>query len=104
MSRGARKHNLDGNHHAISDALRAIGAKPVSTASVGSGFPDIAVGYRGVNVLLEVKNGDKPPSKQALTEAEKNFHETWPGQISIVRTPEEAVIAVINYAAARGIV
>ncbi len=98
MSRGVQRCRTDSNHTEIMDALRTIGAKPQSLASVGDGCPDILVGYHGVNVLLEVKDGAKVPSKQALTSAERTWHDTWPGQVAIVTSAEEAQLAVINFA------
>jgi len=98
MSRGVQRCRTDSNHTEIMEALRNIGAKPQSLAIVGDGCPDLIVGYQGVNVLLEIKDGAKVPSKQALTAAERDWHETWPGQVSIVRNAEEAQMAVINFA------
>ena len=55
----------------------------------GKGRPDLLVGYRGVNFLLEVKG-----PKGALNEAQERYHAEWKGQIAVVRTPEEALEAV----------
>jgi hypothetical protein len=51
----------------------------------GDGFPDIAVGYGGVTMLVEIKDGSKSPSRQRLTPAEKLFHRDWAGGVMIVR-------------------
>ena len=67
--------------------------RPKSTAMIGDGFPDIAVGYRQITVLLEVKRHG-----EALTDAERNFRETWPGAYAVVYNAEEAINAVINHA------
>jgi len=75
----------------IVKALRKVGAKVYVLSGVGHGFPDLLVGWRGENTLLECKTGDA-----GLTTEEKEFHATWPGKIAIVRTPEEAVLAVIG--------
>ena len=104
MSRGVQRCQTDSNHTAVMDALRAAAMKPVSTASLGSGFPDIVVGFRGINVMLEVKDGAKFPSQRALTADEKTFHETWPGQICVVESPEAAVIAVVEAAQKLGLI
>lgn len=71
---------------------------------MGHGCPDIIAGYRNINVLLEVKDGSKPPSARVLTAAEREFHETWGGQVAIVTGPEEAVIAVMIAAKNLGLV
>lgn len=103
MSRGVQRCRLDGNHGDVMKALLASGMKAVSTAAVGSGFPDICVGFRGLTVMLEVKDGSKPPSARTLTADERNFHETWPGHIAIVGSPEEAVCAVVDHATKLGV-
>jgi len=89
-----RAANLDGNHVAIVDALRAVGATVTSTASLGGGFVDLVVGYRGANYLLEVKDGSLPPSRRKLTPREQAFHDGWRGQTAVVETVEQAVKAI----------
>lgn len=70
----------DDNHAEIRDALRDIpGVVVADTASLGDGFPDLVVGYRGVISLLEIKDGSKPPSKQKLTDDEQKFFDKWAG-------------------------
>lgn len=44
----------------------------------------------GANLLVELKDGSKPPSAQRLTSDEAQFHSTWQGQVSIVNSPESA--------------
>ena len=46
------------------------------------------------NYLLEVKDGNKPPSARKLTKNEQKFHDTWRGQIAIVENVAEALAAV----------
>lgn len=103
MSRGVQRCRLDGNHTAVCAALRNAGMEPLSLAKVGEGCPDIVVGWLGVNVLLEIKDGEKPPSARQLTAAEQDFHATWPGQVHIAESPEQAVLAVIAHAKACGV-
>lgn len=91
-----RAANVDSNHRAIVLALRAIGVSVQSLASVGSGVPDLLCGYHGRNVLLELKDGEKPASARVLTLDEKDWHAKWAGQVAIVETPEEAQLAVIR--------
>jgi hypothetical protein len=85
------------------DALRAAAMKPHSTASLGGGFPDLVVGFRGINVMLEIKDGSKVLSAQSLTADEKTFHATWPGQVSVVSSAEEAISAVVAEAKKAGV-
>ena len=83
---------VDNTQGPIVDALRDIGASVAITSPLGGGFGDLVVGFRGVNVLLEAKTGNEP-----LTAAETKFHGEWNGQVAIVRTPEEAQLAVISH-------
>jgi len=87
MRRVARR---DANERRVIDALRACGAyvKQIND----EGFVDLLVWYRGHVLLLEVKDGDKPPSARALTPAEAKFHAEWPGQnLHIVNSEHEAL-------------
>lgn len=88
----ARK--VDANQAAITAALRRVGASVQPLHTVGQGCPDLLVGYRGVNSVLEVKDGTKPPSAQKLTPDEANWHARWRGQVTIVRTVDEALTAI----------
>ena len=91
MRRAAR---TDANHSDIVAALRAIGATVTSTAAVGSGFVDVVAGYRGVNYLLEIKDGSKPPSARKLTDDELKWHQDWRGQAHVVETVDQAIKVV----------
>ena len=82
----------DRNHAEIINALRKIPNLSVfSTHEVGKGFPDIVIGYKGVNYLIEIKDGNKPPSARKLTDAELQFHSNWKGQIKIVNNFDEVL-------------
>jgi len=82
---------VDRNQPEIVKALRKAGCSVRSTHMIGSGFPDIVGGVRGKNYLIEIKDGDKPPSGQRLTPAEKEFFMTWKGQVNVASTIEEAL-------------
>lgn len=82
---------VDSNQSEIVEALRAIGATVQTLHQVGGGVPDLLVGFRGVNILLEVKDGKKPPSARRLTEAEYSWHVDWRGQVAVVNNVDEAI-------------
>lgn len=87
MRRAARR---DANEDQVVSALEACGAfvKKIN----GSGEFDLLVWYRGYTLLLEVKDGRKPPSAQALTPAEEKFHRDWPGNnLHIVNSVDSAL-------------
>jgi len=86
-----RRHGrIDANQHDIVDALRSVGASVVSLASIGDGCPDLLVGWRERNYLLEVKDGNKPVSQQALTPDQLAWVNAWRGQWARVTTIAEA--------------
>lgn len=85
---------IDDNQPEIVKALRAAGASVEPLHAVGGGVPDLLVGYRGVNYLLEVKNPMKSPAQQALTKKQKEWHPKWRGQLCVVRTVGEALRAI----------
>lgn len=88
MRRAAR---IDANQTAIVEALRAAGAT-VRIVTQGNGLPDLLVGFRGVTLLLELKDGSKPPSARKLTKAEEKFFMEWRGGlIAVVNNVDEAL-------------
>lgn len=89
-----RASRTDANHAEIVKALRDIGASVRDTSAVGCGFPDLVVGMRGRNWLLEIKDGNKPPSQQRLTDAQIDFKATWRGHWAVVRSAIEAIDVV----------
>lgn len=84
----------DANQLDIVLALRQVGASVQPLHMVGQGCPDLLVGVRGINLVLEIKDGTKPPSAQRLTPDEANWHALWRGQLLIVRSIKEALAAV----------
>ncbi len=85
---------IDGNHIQIRDALRKLGYSVLSLANLGGGAPDLLVGGRGINILLEVKNPKQPPSKRGLTDDEIQFMQEWKGQAAIVTDIQSALDAI----------
>lgn len=81
----------DANHRQIVDALRRIGASVVDLSDVGDGCPDLLVGFRGKNYLMEVKDGAKKPSERRLRETQVEFFRDWTGQAAKVENVAEAL-------------
>ena len=87
-----RAAKIDANHEAVVLALRAAGATVQSLAGVGKGVPDLLVGYQGQTLLMEVKDGFKPPSKRALNEDQLRWHGRWNGgALAVVDNPDGAL-------------
>lgn len=77
-------HRLDANHRTIRDGLRQVGA------TVNEKGPlDLLVGFRGRNFLLEVKT-----ARGRIRTTQKAFLSVWQGQACVVRTLNEALIAI----------
>lgn len=86
-----RRARVDDNQGEIVATLRQLGATVYLTHTVGGGFPDLVVGWRGKNYLVEVKDGDKAPSARELTPAEQDFHATWKGSVLIFESKNDAI-------------
>jgi hypothetical protein len=91
MRRAAR---TDANQSAIINALRGVGASVQDLSRVGHGCPDLLVGFRGCNWLLEVKDGSKNASDRKLTSDQVTWHRTWSGQKAVVLNEDEALRAI----------
>ena len=85
---------VDDNQPEIVAALRKVGASVQPLHAVGRGCPDILVGYRGRNLLMEIKDGKKSPSRRRLTADQDKWHDDWAGQVAIVINVDEALHAL----------
>ncbi len=85
---------VDSNQKAIVAALRAHGASVEHIHAIGKGCPDILVGFRGKNFLMELKDGSLSPSKRKLTPDEIDWHRRWAGEVYVVESADEALIAI----------
>ena len=74
--------------------LRRLGCSVAITSGLGDGFPDVVVRRRGKNLLIEIKDGAKPPSARKLTSDQIDFHSAWRGTIVVVESVEQALAAV----------
>lgn len=88
MRRAAR---VDENQKEVVAALRKIGATVTPIHMVGKGVSDLLVSYRQQWLVMEVKDGAKPPSARALTPDEKAWIGEQRAPVYIVTSPLEAV-------------
>ena len=86
MRRVAR---VDANQREITAALRKVGATVQPLHMVGRNFPDLLVGYRQRNYLLEVKSG-----KGTLSTGQSEWALTWRGHYAEVHSVDEALLAI----------
>ena len=85
---------VDANQPEIVAALRAAGATVQHLHEVGRGCPDILVGFRNDNYLIEIKDGSKPPSARQLTPKEQEWHQEWRGYVTVVESAEDALAVI----------
>ena len=71
----------DADQDDIVQAARCWGASVCLLHRVGGGVPDILIGYKGVNLLVEVKT-----LSGELNERQREWHEDWRGQVCVVRS------------------
>ena len=76
---------VDANQAEIVAALRAVGAT-VDWLKSGDDKPDLLVGYRGNNYLLEVKQPGEYP-----TDGQIGWITNWEGRAKVVFSAEEAL-------------
>ena len=83
---------VDANQTEIVADLRKVGATVQHLHGVGAGCPDLLVGFRGVNYLIEIKTLGGP-----LRRSQVEWHDLWRGQVAVARTSEDAlrIIGVI---------
>lgn len=85
MRRAAKK---DLNQDAIVAELLACGCSVRKTHQLGGGFPDLAVGWRGRTLLVEVK---QPGKEDDLTADEREFFAAWRGAAIVAYRAEDVI-------------
>lgn len=94
-----RRGRVDDNQKQIVSELRGVyGMSVAITSDLGSGFPDIVVGYMGINGMFEIKDPAKPLSARALTKDELHFHAHWHGKVEIAHTADEVIESMMTKA------
>jgi len=83
---------VDANQQEIVNTLRDCCCVVEVTSDVGRGFPDLVVRTpRGSVYLVEVKDGAKRPSEQALTDAQVAFSRRWGDSYRVIKTRSQAI-------------
>lgn len=91
MRRAAR---IDQNQPQIVKDLRCLGVTVQPLAAVGEGCPDLLIGFRSRNFLIEIKNPDKPKRDQQLTPDQVEWHAHWAGQVAVCRSTDEILLII----------
>jgi hypothetical protein len=80
----------DANQAEICRALHRVGASVTLLSMVGSGVPDLLVGFRGTTILLEIK-----VDAGQLNARQRNWLGSWRGGPAVVvRSVDEALAAI----------
>lgn len=87
--------NVDRNQAEIVDRLRQLGCSVIPLHQVGGGCPDLLIGFKAkgigpCTVLMEVKDGEKPPSARVLTKDQRKFFARFRGAACVIESADEA--------------
>lgn len=69
----------DRNHKDVIRWFLELGCTVVDLSKVGGGCPDLLVGVRGHERLVETKDPKRKPSERKLRPNQSEFFETWAG-------------------------
>lgn len=86
-----RIRRVDANQAEVVKALRKIGAAVTPIHTLGKGVSDLLVSFRQRWLVLEVKDGAKPPSARELTPDEERWIGEQRAPVYIVNSVTEAV-------------
>lgn len=93
----SRIRKVDSNQADLVKQIRKIpGVSVALTHTVGNGFPDAAVGFRGRTYLIEIKDPEKFKSQRKLTPEEKVFHDQWTGHVKIIENLDDITEMLFN--------
>ena len=80
---------VDSNQPEIVATLRGMGCSVQHLHAVGKGCPDLLVGLRGVNLLVEVKI-----ETGHLNDIQGAWHTSWRWQVAVIHNSEEAAALI----------
>lgn len=98
-----KKARVDANQKEIVQQLRKLDISVLHTHQLGKGAPDLILGYRNDNFMIELKDGNKTKSQQKLTPDEVEFQEKWQGNYAVCNSLEQ-ILTVIDYVDEGGVV
>jgi hypothetical protein len=82
---------VDESQPGIIDAARKLGASVALLYRAGHNIPDILLGYRGVDQLVEIKS-----VKGELSDGQQEFIDTWQGRpVKVARTVHDIISIVL---------
>ncbi len=78
MARSHLGNNRDTNHNELVNHFREFGLSVLIIADLAN-CCDIVIALHGRTIMIEIKDGKKPPSARKLTSGEIAFKESWKG-------------------------
>lgn len=81
-----RASRVDANQSELVAIARQLGAHVLHLHQLGKDAPDLLIGFRRVNILIEckTKNG-------VLSPGQVEWHWMWPGQVAVARDADELI-------------
>jgi len=79
-------HKRDANHADVAGWFRDLGCSVFDTSALGGGFPDLVVGVKGLNFMVEVKT-----AHGKLTKDQRDLFAVWRGKIHVVSTMDDCI-------------
>ena len=76
---------IDRNQPEIVKAFRKLGWTVAHIYQLKN-IADLIVAKNGFTALVEVKDGEKPPSQRRLTDGEREFAENWAGVYVVIES------------------
>jgi len=83
-----RAAKVDANQPEIVKAFRSLGWYVLIISQLKN-CCDIIVSKNGRTIAIEIKDGNKPPSQQRLSEGELKFMDEWQGEYAIIKSIED---------------
>jgi hypothetical protein len=82
---------IDGTQVEIVECARKFGASVLPLFRLGQGAPDILVGYRSQNIMVEIKT-----ENGKLNERQEKFRDEWKGQYAVVHNTHEMLSLLLS--------
>ena len=91
-----RAARVDQNQKDVIAEIRSAlkGCTVTDLSAVGKGMPDIIIGWKNRNWLIEIKNPKQKPSDRKLSDAQVRWHGKWAGQAHVAHSASEAIAVI----------
>jgi hypothetical protein len=89
-----RAKKIDSNQPRIVEQLRDLYVSVQILSGVGDDCPDLLLGFRGNNFLIELKDPSRKPCERKLRPGQQKFFDSWRGQVNKCETLEEILIVI----------